>query len=636
MNQTFGCAEEADKRAEIHNLGNRAVIDFALLGFGNNTHNPLESGIAFLFLHGSDFDNTVIGDINFGMSLFDNLADNLAAGADDLADLVNRNLNRDNARRFVGNMRPGFGNSLGHFAQNMNTAFVSLRQSGLHNLFGNGRNFDIHLQSGNAVFGTGNFEVHIAEMVFITQNIGQNGDAAVIFLNQAHGNTGNRLGQRNAGSLQRHGRAADGSHRRRTVGFHNLGYDANRVREGVLVFGHHRMNGAPGQLAMTDFAAPRTAQTAAFADRERREVVVKHKVFFVFVHQTVDNLRVFAGAQRGNDQGLRLAAGKQSGTVRGRQYVNLTLNRADGFGVAAVNAMTGSQDFFADDLVHQLLDGIADITRFNLVFRINRSLDFFRSLADQRSAFELVGLFESLFKLGAELFFDPCVQSVVLGRELRSFPRLFASFFPEFVNQLDNALKVFKTEHNRAEHGFFGQFLRLGFNHQHAFGSTGDNQFQIGVFELFHGRVQNILAVFITDFGAGNRSHKRNTRNSQSGGSGNHGRNVGIAFLIMSQNGADNLNFVLKSVGKQRTDRPVNQTGDQNLALRGFALAFHKAAGQFAGCVIFFLIINCQRKEILIGLCFFCSAHRCDNLRFTIGYKDGTGGLSCDFSRFQY
>ena len=38
-----------------------------------------------------------------------------------------------------------------------------------------------------------------AQMVFITENIGQNGNPAVIFLNQPHGNTGNRFGHRYAG-----------------------------------------------------------------------------------------------------------------------------------------------------------------------------------------------------------------------------------------------------------------------------------------------------------------------------------------------------------------------------------------------------------------------------------------------------
>lgn len=209
--------------------------------------------------------------------------------------------------------------------------------------------FDVHLQSGYAVFGSGNLEVHVAQVVFVTQNVGEDGNPAVVFFDQAHGNTGNRFGHRHAGSHQRHGGAANGGHRRRTVRFQNFGYDPDGVGESVLVFGHHRMDGAPGQFAVADFAASRAAQTAAFADRKRREVVVEHKVFFVFAHQTVDNLRVFAGAEGGNHQRLGFAAGENGGTVGGRQNVDFAPDRADGFGVAAVNTLAGRKNLFADD-----------------------------------------------------------------------------------------------------------------------------------------------------------------------------------------------------------------------------------------------------------------------------------------------
>ena len=145
MNQTFGCSQEADESAEIHNFGNHAMIDFAFFRFGNNTHNPFQSGLAVFFFNRSDFNNAIVGNINFGIGLFGNFTDNLTAGTDNFADFVNRNLNCDNARCTVRNMRTRFGNSLGHLAQNMNASFMRLSQSRLHNFLGNGSNFNIHL-----------------------------------------------------------------------------------------------------------------------------------------------------------------------------------------------------------------------------------------------------------------------------------------------------------------------------------------------------------------------------------------------------------------------------------------------------------------------------------------------------------
>ena len=101
-----------------------------------------------------------------------------------------------------GYVRPRFGNGLGHFAQDVDAAFVRLSQRVFHDFFGDGGNFDVHLQSGYAVFGSGNLEVHVAQVVFVTQNVGEDGNPAVVFFDQAHGNTGNRFGHRHAGSHQ--------------------------------------------------------------------------------------------------------------------------------------------------------------------------------------------------------------------------------------------------------------------------------------------------------------------------------------------------------------------------------------------------------------------------------------------------
>jgi hypothetical protein len=35
---------------------------------------------------------------------------------------------------------------------------------------------DVHLQRGDAVFGTGHLEVHVAEVIFVTEDVGQDGE----------------------------------------------------------------------------------------------------------------------------------------------------------------------------------------------------------------------------------------------------------------------------------------------------------------------------------------------------------------------------------------------------------------------------------------------------------------------------
>ena len=39
---------------------------------------------------------------------------------------------------------------------------------------------DVHLQRGDAFLGAGNLEIHVAEMIFIAQNVRQHGKAIVL------------------------------------------------------------------------------------------------------------------------------------------------------------------------------------------------------------------------------------------------------------------------------------------------------------------------------------------------------------------------------------------------------------------------------------------------------------------------
>ena len=118
----------------------------------------------------------------------------------------------------------------------------------------------------------------------------------------------------------------------------DLRHDADGV--GELILGRqHRTDRAPGELAVADFASARRADAAGFADRKRREVVVQQEGFLVGALQRVDELLVFAGAERGDDDGLRLAAGEQRRTVRARQEAGFDNDRPYGHEIAAVDAL---------------------------------------------------------------------------------------------------------------------------------------------------------------------------------------------------------------------------------------------------------------------------------------------------------
>ena len=173
---------------------------------------------------------------------------------------------------------------------------------------------------------------------------------------------------RHAGIHQRQRGAAHGRHRGRAVRLGDLGDDADGVGE-FLRLRQHRMDRAPGQLAVADFAPLGAAHAAGFADRIGREVVVQQEGFLVGALQRVDQLLVLAGAERGHHQRLGFAAGEQRRAVGARQHADFGHDRAHGLEVAAVDALAGVENVPAHDLGFQLLEHAGDAQL--VVFRLS-------------------------------------------------------------------------------------------------------------------------------------------------------------------------------------------------------------------------------------------------------------------------
>ncbi len=73
-----------------------------------------------------------------------------------------------------------------------------------HDLRSDALDFDVHLQGSDALLGAGDFEIHVAQVIFSALDVGQD-DVALAFLDQAHGDTGDRGFDRDAGVHQRQG-----------------------------------------------------------------------------------------------------------------------------------------------------------------------------------------------------------------------------------------------------------------------------------------------------------------------------------------------------------------------------------------------------------------------------------------------
>src|SRR5690606_9707732 len=347
VQQAVTARHDVHDGAEVEQTHDRAFVDLADFDFGGDRLDLRLRQLRALGAHRRDLDRAVVLDLDHGAGLFLQRADHRTALADHVADLLGVDLHVDHARRVFRHLAAAAAERLLHDAEDVQAAFLGLLERGVHDLFGDALDLDVHLQAGDAVFGTGHLEVHVAEVVLVAQDIGQHCEAVAV-LDQAHGDAGAVVLQRHAGIHHGERTTAHRGHRRRAVGFGDLGDHAHGVGE-LFRLGQHGDQRALGQAAVADFAALGDAEAAGLAGAERREVVVQQEALAVFAGDRVNDLLVAAGAERGHDQGLRLATGEQRRTVGARQHAGADLDRTHGARVATVDARLAVEDAAADD-----------------------------------------------------------------------------------------------------------------------------------------------------------------------------------------------------------------------------------------------------------------------------------------------
>ena len=150
-------------------------------------------------------------------------------------------------------------------------------------------------------------------MVFVTQDVGQN-CVILAFKNKAHCDTRDRALDWDARVHHRKASAANGRHRRRTIGLGNVAGDADCVRKLILGW-QHGMQRAPCKLTMADVTAAWRAEASHFTNAVGWEVVMQHEVFIMQATKTIDHLLCLLGTQGAGRDGLRFTTCEQRRTV---------------------------------------------------------------------------------------------------------------------------------------------------------------------------------------------------------------------------------------------------------------------------------------------------------------------------------
>ena len=391
MHQAVAARQNRHEGAEVHQTGDLALIDAADFDVRRDQLDAALSFAACRALHRCDLDRAVVFDVDRGAGLFRDLPDDRAALADHFADLLRIDLHRNDGRRPFGHVLARLGQHFVHLVQYVQAAVARLIQRHLHDLAGDARDLDVHLQRRDAVLGSGHLEIHVAEVILVAQDVGQHFETRA-FLDQAHRNAGHRRFDRHAGIHQRKAGAAHRGHGTGAVRFENFRHHADDVREFIHAR-HYRLDAALGKIAVPDLAPLGRSHHAGFADAERRKIVVQHERLFAFAREAVDDLRVASRAQGRDDQCLGLAAREQRRAVSSRQHAGADVDAAHGLGVAAVDARVPIEDLAAHQPIFEIREFSTDLLSrefrcFALAERLDRSrLDFL----DLRVALLLLG-----------------------------------------------------------------------------------------------------------------------------------------------------------------------------------------------------------------------------------------------------
>ena len=326
MDQAFLARQDLDERAERQDPSDfagvdltrldlardLAHVDLACFDLARQRADPIDGFLGVFGVVGTDVDRAIVLDVDAGLGLLGDLADDLAAWADDVADLVRVDLDGRNPRREAAHLSACLGDHRVHLVEDEQAALARLGERIPEDFLRQPGDFDVHLDRGHAFARASHLEVHVAERVFDALNVAQDGVLALggaVFGDEAHRHAAHRRLERHARVEQRQRAAAGRSHGRGAVRAERVGHHADHVRE-VLLARQHCHECAFGQCAVADVAATDATQRSRLANAEGREVVVVDVALRLVEADRVDRLLVGLGAQGRHAEDLRLAAGE--------------------------------------------------------------------------------------------------------------------------------------------------------------------------------------------------------------------------------------------------------------------------------------------------------------------------------------
>ena len=171
MHQAFLARHELHEGPEIHDSPHGSGVPAAHLGLLHQAFDQLVGLVGPGLVAAVDGDGAVVLDVDLGAGALRDALDDLAAGPDHRSDLLLIDLQADD---LGGVVRDGFArlaDGPAHDLEDAQPAFAGLLQRPGEDFRAHPGDLDVHLEPGDALLGARDLEVHVAEVVFLAQDV---------------------------------------------------------------------------------------------------------------------------------------------------------------------------------------------------------------------------------------------------------------------------------------------------------------------------------------------------------------------------------------------------------------------------------------------------------------------------------
>ena len=190
-------------------------------------------------------------------------------------------------------------------------------------------------------------------------------------------------------------------------------------------------------------------------------------------------------------------------------------------------------------------------------------------------------------------------------------------------------------EHDAGKKGLFGKLVGFAFDHHDRVIGAGDDHLDVGALEIVEARIDDKLAIDVADANRADRTFERNLRNRQCRRSADDREDGRIVDLIGREHRVDDLDFRPISLREERANRAVGQAGGENGILGRPTFALDETAGDLAGRVHLFFVINREREEVDRLAGFLLTDHGSQHHRVAVANHDRAVRLFGQQSRFK-